>query len=174
MYLISIYFDKDTDDRIRSYMQQIAKHTGNRVMLDGNIPPHITLSAFHTDSLECAENIFKEICEKLTMGKIQWVSVATFLPQVIYLSPVLNEYLQKLSERIYKEVTQTESVEPRGNYQPYGWMPHATLAKNLTKEQMKAAFEVMQNQFGPFESKVTKIGLAKTNPYTDLVIFELK
>ena len=46
MYLISLYFDDVTNERIQSYMNQIAKRTGNDVMLAGKVPPHITLSAF--------------------------------------------------------------------------------------------------------------------------------
>jgi hypothetical protein len=38
---------------------------------------------------------------------------------------------------------------------------------------MKTAFEVLQNQFGPFKGTITKIGLAKTNPYQDIAVFEL-
>lgn len=174
MYLISIYFDETTDHKIRSYMKQIAKHTDNTAMLEGNVPPHITISAFRCNSEVLARACFERITRKVFAGELQWVSVGAFLPQVLYLSPVLNEYLQKISETIYKEVTQEEEIFLSGNYRPYAWMPHATLAKQLTKEQMKNAFEVMQNQFGPFRSKVIKIGLAKTNPYTDLEIFELK
>lgn len=174
MYLISLYFDEMTDNRIRNYMKQIAKRTGNRAMLEGNVPPHVTVSAFQTESEALAIEIFERVAGKLTAGNLQWVSVGTFLPQVIYILPVLNEYLQNLTEIIYKEITHTENVLLRGNYQPYAWVPHATLAKHLTKEQMGAAFEVMQNQFGPFESMAVKIGLAKTNPYTDLAVFELK
>lgn len=174
MYLISVYFDETTDNKIRSCMKQIAKRTGNDAMLDGNVPPHITISAFRTSSEELAKKIFERVSGKARVGELQWVSVGVFFPQVIYLAPVLNEYIQQLSEITYKEVTQTKNVEPCGNYQPYAWMPHATLAKKLTKEQMKIAFEVMQSQFGPFESKCVKLGLAKTNPYKDLAIFELK
>ena len=174
MYLISLYFDQMTDNKLRSYMKQIAKRTENTVMLDDNIPPHVTVSAFQTESEGLAIEIFERATRNLAAGNLQWVSVGTFLPQVIYVAPVLNEFLQGLSETIYKEMIGTENVVLRGNYQPYAWMPHATLAKHLTKEQMRDAFEVMQNQFAPFESKIIKIGLAKTNPYTDLTAFELK
>ena len=78
------------------------------------------------------------------------------------------------SEIIYKEVVSSENVTLKGNYRPYGWVPHATLAKHLTKDQMKIAFEILQNQFGPFEGSVVKIGLARTNPYKDIEILELK
>ena len=174
MYLISIYFDEKTDKRIRSYMSQIAKHTGNTVMIQGEIPPHLTISAFAADSEGTAREIFRKVSRNVTAGNLQWVAVGAFLPRVIYLSPVLNEYLQNISEIIYKEVVSSENVTLKGNYRPYGWVPHATLAKHLTKDQMKIAFEILQNQFGPFDGSVVKIGLARTNPYKDIEILELK
>ena len=55
MYLISLYFDDVTNERIQSYMNQIAKRTGNDVMLADKVPPHITLSAFETTQESEAE-----------------------------------------------------------------------------------------------------------------------
>lgn len=46
MYLISLYFDEGTNKKIQLYMEQIAQRTGNLAMIDGKVPPHITLSAF--------------------------------------------------------------------------------------------------------------------------------
>ena len=56
---------------------------------------------------------------------------------------------------------------------PFQWLPHITVGKTLTKEQLRLAFEVLQHQFGPFQGVVTKIGLAKTRPYRDFIVFEL-
>ena len=53
------------------------------------------------------------------------------------------------------------------------WLPHITLGKKLSKEQMQEAFAVMQEQFVPMEVTVSEIGLAKTNPHQDLVRIEL-
>lgn len=39
---------------------------------------------------------------------------------------------------------------------------------------MQIAFETLQQQFMPFSGTVTKIGLAKTNPYKDILVFELE
>ena len=50
MYLISVYFDETTEKRIRGYMKKIEKATGNVLMTQGNIPPHITIAAFQTES----------------------------------------------------------------------------------------------------------------------------
>lgn len=174
MYLISIYFDEITEKRISGYMKQIEKATGNALMTQGNIPPHVTIAAFQTESEDVAREVFMRKKEELESGKIQWVSVGTFLPGVIYITPILNEYLHQLIEIYYKEITGREGVKIDYRYVPFSWLPHSTLAKHLSKEQLTIAFEVMQKHFAPFEGKVTKIGLSKTNPYEDLEIIDLK
>ena len=61
MYLISLYFDDVTNERIQSYMNQIAKRTGNEVMLADKVPPHITLSAFETTQESEAVAVFEDL-----------------------------------------------------------------------------------------------------------------
>ena len=174
MYLISIYFDGKSEKRINDYMKQIGKATGNTLMLDGNVPPHITIAAFHAETDAIAREIFFQKEKELKSGNIQWVSVGTFLPGVIYITPILNEYLHQLSELYNKEIIDRLGVKIDNRYVPFHWLPHSTLAKHLSPEQLTAAFSVMQNQFSTFEGSVAKIGLAKTNPYTDLEVIVLK
>lgn len=59
-------------------------------------------------------------------------------------------------------------------YKPMSWLPHITLGKKLTKEQMQMAFSVMQESFVSFEAAITEIGLARVNPHRDVVRWELK
>ena len=174
MYLISIYFDEETNRKIRNYIKQIAKHTKNTIMLDGDVPPHITIGAFRVESEEVAKEIFQDITSGILPGKIHWVTVGSFLPNVIYISPILNEYLQQLSDINKKVLNKVDGVWVDKRYTPYSWYPHTTLGKCLKKEQLVTAFKVLQNQFAPFEGQVTKIGLATTNPYRDVEIYELK
>lgn len=173
MYLISIYFDETTEKRILGYMKQIGKVTGNTLMLDGNVPPHITIAAFHTEPEAVAREIFFRGAENLKEENVSWVSVGAFLPGVIYIAPVLNKYLHELSEKYSKDIIKRQGVTVDYRYMPFSWLPHSTLAKRLSNKQLTTAFSVMQDHFTPFEGKVTKIGLAKTNPYTDLEIINL-
>ena len=174
MYLISIYFDEKAERNIRSYMNQIAKHTGNRYMLEGNVPPHITIAGFKANSEESAKELFINATKKISAKSIQWVSVGTFLPGVLYITPVLNEYLHQLSEIYNNEANKYEDLQKDKKYLPFQWLPHTTLAKHLDASQMRKAFEIMQSQFAPFEGTVVKIGLAKTTPYQDIVVCELQ
>ena len=174
MYLISLYFDEKTEDRFRSYIDQIAKTTENNAMIDGNVPPHITVSAFHTYKEETAIGIFRSVLPEITAGEVQFVSVGSFFPRVLFAGPVLNEYLHQISTSIYKEVTQYEDVVVGERTRPFAWVPHTTLGREFSQNQLYQAFEVMQKQFSPFKGKVVRIGLAKTNPYTDIATFVLK
>ncbi len=173
MYLISLYFDDETNKRIEEYKRLVGKSTGNDTMLLPPVPPHITVAAFDTRNEESARKIFDFSVINSKVGKITFASVGTFLPSILYITPVLNEYLFDLSQKIYDVLKEMEDTVVRDKYRPYNWLPHATIGKNLTKEQMLKAFGVMQNCFGVFEGKITKIGLAKTNPYNEIFTFEL-
>lgn len=118
MYLISIYFDETSEKRIGGYMKQIAKATGNTLMIDGNVPPHITITAFEAENEYVARESFLHQANNLKSGSVQWVSIGTFLPGVIYIAPILNQYLHELSETFQKEVTKMQRVMIDHKYLP--------------------------------------------------------
>lgn len=173
MYLVSAYFDDITTFKIQQYINQVAKKTGNTFMIDNCVPPHITVSSFHTKQEEQVIKLLEQKITKLKSGTVQWVSIGTFLPYVIYLIPVLNQYLHTLSVDVYDCITQVENISISSCYQPFCWMPHATIGKKLSEQEMLEAFQVLQHQFGTFSGQITQIGLAKTNPYENIAIFGL-
>lgn len=168
MYLVSIYFDEKTNNRIQSYINQVAKRSENTFMTENKVPPHLTVSAFETRDEGMILNLFERKKEIFQSGELTWCSVGTFFPHVIYVAPVLNAYLQKLSEKIYEILRDAEGIKVHACYRPMQWFPHTTIGKKLSKEEMSAAFQVMQEQFGMFSGKAVRIGLARTNPYEEL------
>ena len=95
------------------------------------------------------------------------------MPYVLYVTPVLNLYLEDMIEQVHDMVKHIPEVRMSRYYQPMQWLPHITLGKKLSKEQMQEAFSVMQELFAPMEVTVAEIGLAKTNPHQDLIRVEL-
>jgi 2'-5' RNA ligase len=173
MYLVSLYFDEKTEQKMQSFINQVADKTNNTFMTDGKVPPHITVCEFGTQKEEDAIKLLKNSMTSLRQIEVQFVSVGTFLPYVIYLAPVLDKELLNISLATNLEISKIEDCSISKLYRPFQWMPHATIGKKLSPEEMRLAFEVLQNQFGPFIGTVTKIGLAKTNPYRDISVFEL-
>lgn len=171
MYLISIYFDEKTNQKIQRYINLLAEKTGNDFMIEGQVPPHITVSAFETQREKQAIEALEQMAKRLEQGNITWASVGQFLPYVIFLQPVLNKYLHKMSKVVWEELTVVDDIKVSSFYRPFQWLPHATIGKTLSKEEMQVAFEVLQNHFGVFEGTVVRIGLAKTNPHRDIKTF---
>lgn len=174
MYLVSLYFDEKTDKTIQRYMDIVAEKTGNTFMLDKNVPPHLTISAFETKQEEEAIVCLDDVVYQMKCGRLQWVSVGGFLPYVIYIAPVLNEYLHELIEKTYEVIRKVPEIKMSPYYKPFHCLPHTTIGKKLTKQEMQIAFEVMQSQFQVLEGTVIKIGLASTNPYREIKTWELK
>ena len=174
MYLISIYFDEKTNKKIRNLINHVAQKTGNHFMSEHHVPPHITVAAIETKKEQEVIGCLEIIAQGLQAETIQWVSVGAFLPQVIYIEPVLNAYLHELSELLFQELSKIQETIVNPYYRPFGWIPHCTIGKQLTKEQMQQAFAILQNKFTPFTGNVVKLGIAKTNPHRDIKVWELK
>ena len=197
MYLISAYFDDSTNRKFQQLIDGIAKSSGNNFMLEHNVPPHLTISAFETRRPDELIPIMERLSDNIYRGEIQFVSIGVFLPYVMYATPVLDDYLHNMAVEVYECIKQTEAnnnevlKEESDNdtlnngqaqlnvnfnkfYNPSKWFPHVTLGKTLDGEQARAAFSYMQNHFVPFTGEIEELGLAKTNPHKDIVIVGLK
>lgn len=174
MYYITAYMDEKAHRQIQHYINRIAEISGNEYMIAEKVPPHITLSAFECRDPAPFIPVLKEQCDVLKKGQVKWVSVGAFFPYVLFLTPILNEYLQDISRQIYDRISRIDGVLINQQYQPLQWMPHTTLGKKLSKEEMAAAFAVMQDQFAVCTGEVIRIGLAKPNPHRDLAVFPLQ
>lgn len=174
MYLISVYFDKETNRILQRYIDKIAKRTGNDFMTKHNVPPHLTVSSVEARGVEVLKPAMEALENKLSAGNIKFVSVGQLLPYVIYTTPVMNDYLLELSKTIYHQVKDIPETKVSSYYKPMSWLPHVTLGKQLTKLQMQTAFEIMQDSFQVLDARITEIGLAMVNPHQDVVRFQLK
>ena len=175
MYLISVYFDEKSSKTLEKLIKRVAAATGNTFMLDNQVPPHITVAAVETkredELVKCIDKLATS--SSISAGDIQLVSVGAFMSQVIYIEPVLSEYLHRLSVRLMEAFSTIEDTICSPQYQPFHWLPHCTIGKQMSKEQMVEAFKVLQQYFVPIEGCVTKIGIAKTNPHRDIKVWEL-
>ncbi len=173
MYLVSIYFDEKTEERLKKYIEQVAEKTGNTFMIDGKVPPHITVGAFDTkneaDVIECLDKLLGT----WKQGKVQLAAVGTFQTSSIYLSAVYNEYLHEMCKSVCEILENVDNTLIRRNYKPFQWLPHVTIGKTLSKEQQLLAFEELQHSFGMMEASVVRIGLSKTNPYKDIRVWNI-
>lgn len=173
MYLVSLYFDDKTTIKIQSFINKVAEKSKNKFMVDNNVPPHITIGAFETNNENEVIEILDKRIKEFKSGEIIFASIGVFKSSVLFLSPVLNEYLHNLSVDIYEELKVIDNTIISKYYMPFQWMPHTTIGKKLNKEELLLAFEELEKNFNIFSGTITKIGLSKTNPYKDLKLWYL-
>lgn len=131
LYLISVYFDEKSNKRLLHYVEKIAEQTGSTFMMDNHVSPHLTISSVEARDGALLIPYLERIQEHFTRGTIQFVSVGMFFPYVMYVTPVLNGYLQELSGRIYDAVCDIQEMRISKFYRPMQWLPHVTIGKTL-------------------------------------------
>lgn len=158
MYLISLYFDEQTNQKIEHLMKQVYRKVGNDSMM--NIPAHLTLASFSCTESEAIQ-IFNSIVAH--SFPLEFVSIGFFLPSVMFMQPIESVELSNLMKEVHQYVWNGSK-----RYQPHHWIGHVTICKHLKNEDVTLALGSIQNEFKPFTGRVIKIGLAKTNPYKDI------
>lgn len=169
-FLISIYFDEQTNKYISALMDRIASKTSNNAMRD--IPPHITVGMIHTADARDASQKLTTVVEQTKTFDIQLTAVGMFGSKVVYIEPVLAKELHELCEIVNR--TYADAIHMSSRYKPFAWMPHITIAKHLTKGQQLEVLKVLQDENILRNARVEKLGLATTKPFKDIVTFTLK
>ena len=95
MFLISAYFDEKTNKILNRYIEMIANESGNRFMVEHNVPPHMTISQIEARNIDVLMPSMEFLESRLCKGEIEICSVGMLLPYVLYTMPVMNQYLQK-------------------------------------------------------------------------------
>lgn len=173
MYLVSIYFDDKTSKIIQGLINKVAAKSGNSFMIDGNVPPHITIASFQAQEERRIIELLDEKIKVIKSGTITFASIGVFKSSVIYMAPVLNEYLHDLSVSINDGISSLENILISRYYVPFQWIPHATIGKKLNNEQLILAFQELVKEFSIFNGTVERIALSKTNPYKDIAVWNL-
>lgn len=173
-YAIVLYFDTATEEIFTQIIKAIANSVHNQnasYMLEHKIPPHITVSFFHADDIDEVVCVLNDSHLGFTAGDIFWGTLGTFVPNVLFAAPVLNEYLLNTCTTINKLLK--NRVNLHRFYLPYQWVPHTTLATKLNQDELIMAFDIASKHFTSFGGKSNRIALVECNPYKEVRTWDL-
>lgn len=173
-YAVTLEFDKETHNKIQELIDEVARATGCDYMKQSGIPPHVTVSALVSDNEEALLSEMDSIAETMKKEYIWFANIGVFNPLVIYLGPVMNEFLYSTCKTVNERLLKYADVGNRGRYLPYQWVPHAAIAVKLTPKALKDAFAIVQEKFTAFGATAEKIVLARAEPYEELRSWKLK
>ncbi|MBQ8175644.1 MAG: 2'-5' RNA ligase family protein [Oscillospiraceae bacterium] len=172
-YAVTLEFDKETHNKIQEMIDEVASATGCDYMKQLKIPPHVTVSALVSDNETTLLSEMEDIAASMNKGSVWFANIGVFNPLVIYLGPVINEFLLNTCKTVNERLLQYAEIGNKGNYLPNQWVPHAAIAVKLTPNALKESFAIVQEKFNAFGATAEKIVLARAEPYEELKSWEL-
>ena len=183
-YAITLYFEDSVTNQIRTLTSDLAAITSNDYMIANSVPPHLTLGMFHADDseLEKLETLFGEFVRTVQnefAGRelsIAFAGPDNFLDKVIFLKPedACRNNLCNLNEQLHQLFLPHFEPADNRNYLPGNWVPHVALGVKLTHDGFEKGMEFLKNAQGIVPGRCVKIGLARCNPYTPIIDFDLQ
>ncbi len=115
-----------------------------------NYPPHITLAVYDSMAEErlrdAAASCFRDTpSQRLGFNRLAYFAEPDF---VVWASPIFSEALHRLHDEIH------QAIDPalcHPHFHPGQWVPHATLATQITAANRDKAIELASRPIDPFE-----------------------
>ena len=163
-YAIELYFDEDASAKVRQLWEQvgaIAPSMAERV----HSQPHLSLAVLPQADLQVLPKVLDSIAQTESCFEVQFSSVGLFSAGggVVFLAPVVTSQLLRLHQRVHQHL-QEIGVEAVAYYQPQAWVPHCTLARELSPPEVLQAIEVTRNNQPFFKAKISALGLVEAPP----------
>ena len=170
-YGIALCFDKDTELYFNSIMAAISDETASaEKRTSPSFPPHITLACFSAESIDPIIKELGRYASGLKASDMTWVSLGAFVPSVLFAAPVINDYLLSANAALSRLL---EPFALHGHYLPNKWVPHTTLAVNLSHDELVKAFDIASQQFNFFAGKCNRLLFAECEPYKKVAVWDL-
>lgn len=173
-FAVILYLDLAADAEVQSLWASLAEKEISSVMAAMGVRPHISLAGIEHVEAEpfCqALDVFAQNTPPLTT---QFESVGTFPTEqgVVYLAPVVTRELLRLHEEFNHLLTEM-GLSSHEYYRPGNWVPHCTIAINLTPAQVPAAVTICCQSKVFHTVALTHIGLVEYLPVREIRTFPL-
>lgn len=168
---VCVFFDAETEAIIRELWTQIASAGISSEMPDVGWRPHITLAGCDQLDILHYESALQDFSRQSSVLPITFSSVGCFVApkSTLFLAPTITQDLLDLHRR-HQSIVANHALRMSHYYLPDQWVPHCTLALNLTTEALMHSIEVCQQQIRlPIVGTLVEIGVVqvkrpKVNP----------
>ncbi len=174
-YAVELYFDPDSDLAVRRIWSGIADAFGLSTMLTNGGRPHVSL-AVYSDELDDRSFIqeLPAFSKSLAPLEVQLGSVGTFPTEegVVFLAPVVTSELLAVHGRFHIAFSRFGGCAS-AHYLPRNWVPHVTVATDLTGAEIGQVGKHCWEHFRPIRGWFQEIGLVEFRPVRELATFAL-
>lgn len=174
-YAVVLNFDPDSDNAVRRIWSGIADGFGLSTISTSGVRPHVSL-AVYSDDLDCRSfpQELLAFAKSLASFEFQLGSVGTFptAEGVAFLAPVVTGELLASHERLHATFSKYGGCSS-AYYLPGSWVPHCTVATDLTDTEIGKVVKHCWEHFRPIQGRFQEIGLVEFPPAKELATYKL-
>lgn len=165
-YAIELFYDDASDQAVRDIWDGLGTALGQPSLSELGARPHVSL-AVYSDDLDTAgfpERLL-EFARSIDPFDFVLSSVGTFPGQegVVFLAPVVTGRLLAVHALFHEGFSKYENAGT-AYYLPGNWVPHSTVAIDLSPSEVKEALGYCREAFTPISGRFREISLVEFRP----------
>ena len=169
-YAIELFYDDASERAVRDIWDGLGTALGQPSLSELGARPHVSL-AVYGDDLDTdgfPERLLK-FARSIEPFDFTLSSLGTFAGRegVVFLAPVVTRRLLEVHARFH-EVFSKHDNAGMGYYLPGNWVPHCTVAIDLSATEVTEALAYCREIFEPISGQFREIGLVEFRPVKEL------
>lgn len=153
-------------------IDKLAKVTGNTTRLSSGQPPHVSMGIFDIVDQSDPISVMEDVLRSLQPFSMTFDALGAFLPGTLIAAPVMTDAIIAMN-RVIHAVADPVFI-PSKQYVYGTWVPHLTLAAELTHAELVQAFDAAGQVWEPISTRTVSISLVHHFPYTEELVVPLK
>ena len=130
--------------------------------------PHVSVGIWDSLDRDAAEAELTRFAAEVAPLPTTLASVGFFPHVAVFLAPTVTSELLELQASLHARFGRVGAA-PWEHYRPGGWVPHCTLATDVTPEQFTRALEVARRVALPIACRLVEIGIVEFRPVKQLI-----
>lgn len=173
-FAVEVYFDQQTERRIRRLWQELADRNVCSVLPAIGSRPHLSLAVYDHVDPEEVRPALAELAALQAPLQVDLTSVGTFpgAECVVFVAPDATPELLDLHRRVCARLAEF-GLRTHEYYRPGRWVPHCTIAMELEPAQVPRALEICRASDVCGPSSIVEIGLVQFRPVCEICTFPL-
>jgi 2'-5' RNA ligase len=165
-YALELALDDPAAGAVRRAWRELAD-AGITYMARSGARPHVSLGIWDTIDGVAFEAELARFAAETAPLPITLASVGRFSAGVVYLAPVVTAALIDVHADARRRFAR-HGAAPWRHYDPGVWVPHCTLALDLTGEQLGTALQIAGRAPLPIEGRLVEVGIVEFRPVKQL------
>lgn len=169
---VILRFEPQAEEYFNMLMEKIAQVTGNATRLDSGQPPHISLGIFDIVDGTDPVRVMEETMRRFRPFSVKFEVLGAFLPGALIAAPVMTDEL--IAANLAVQQAAEGFFVPLRQYVFGTWVPHVTLAAELTHLELVEAFDAAGLDWRPLTARTASVSLVHHLPYTEELVIPLE